>query len=187
MKVGSILAVMGLGLALYPSAFSMTYPEARAIAKSMPLAALDASNHGKLCELLGVKIIQDLNPDAEVLNGVEYRKQGRTLGELDLVVIRDYTVTDVIEVKCMASYSKAAHKADDQLARFASHIGRCDVDFSLGGSKLPCDAFGSTDIRLGKMSYTDASAVGFDYDLGFSRKDILALIKDARASYSTPD
>ncbi|MES2746309.1 MAG: hypothetical protein V4655_12835 [Bdellovibrionota bacterium] len=187
MKAYQALSLLCFGLSLSPSAFALTYGEAKSLAKSLPIQYLDSTDHGKLCEILGVKVVQDLNPGAEVLNGVEYRKDGRTIGELDLVILRDSVVTDVIEVKCMASYKKAANKADDQLERFAGYIGRCDVDFSLQGKKMPCDVFGNPDIRLGKMSYTDATSAGFDYDLDFSRKEILALIKDARASYSTAD
>ncbi len=181
------LASLALSFSLAPSALALTYGEAKSIAKSLPKQYLEGSDHGKLCEVLGVKIMQDLMPGATVMNGVSYRKRSLTIGELDLVVMKNNVVTDVIEVKCWSSYKKAANKADDQLERFSDYIGRCDVDFSLDGNKIPCNAFGNPNINLGKMSYKDAKSSGFDYDLNFTRKEILQLIKDARATYSVKE
>lgn len=187
MKSFRALASFALVLSFAPSAFALTYGEAKSIAKSLPKQYLDTTDHGKLCEVLGVKIMQDLRPGAEVLNGVVYKKKSRIVGELDLVVVENNVVTDVIEVKCMVAYKKAANKAEEQLSRFADYIGRCDVDFSLEKQKLPCDLFGNPDIRLGKMSYKDATSAGFNYNLNFTRNEILQLIKDARATYSVKD
>lgn len=181
------LASLVLGLSLAPSAFALTYGEAKSIAKTLPKQYLDSSDHGKLCEVLGVKIMQDLRPGATVLNGVAYRKRSMTIGELDLVVMQNNVVTDVVEVKCWSSFKKAANKANEQLDRFSDYIGRCDIDFTLEGKALPCDAFGNPDINLGKMSYKDAKTAGFNFDLNFTRNEILQLIKDARSTYNVKD
>lgn len=187
MKTFRALASCVLGLSLAPSAMALTYGEAKSLAKSLPMEYLDTTDHGKLCEVLGVKILQDANPGLQVLNGVVYKKKGRVVGELDLVMLKDNVVTDVIEVKCMSAYGKAANKAEEQLDRFSAYIGRCDVDFSVEGNAVPCDVFGNPDIRLGKMSYTDAKSAGFNFDLDFSRKELLQLIKDARATYNVKE
>ena len=187
MKSFRVLASLALGLCFVPSAMALTYGEAKSLAKSLPKEYLNTTDHGKLCEVLGVKILQDAYPGTQVMNGVLYKKKGRTVGELDLVILKDNVVTDVIEVKCMSSYKSAANKAEIQLDRFSAYIGRCDVDFSVEGKAVPCDVFGNPDIRLGKMSYTDAKSAGFNFDLDFTRKELLQLIKDARATYNVKE
>ena len=187
MKSFRALVSIALSLSIAESAFALTYGEAKSLAKTLPKEYLDTADHGKLCEVLGAKIVQDARPGAQVMNGVVYKKKGRTVGELDLVVIENNVVTDVIEVKCMAAYRKAANKAEEQLDRFSAYIGRCDINFSLEGKAVPCNIFGNPNIRLGKMSYTDAKSSGFNFGLDFTRKEILQLIKDARATYGVKE
>lgn len=175
----SLLAISFLGLSTQASA--LTYGQATDAIKELPAQYLNGSDHGKVCEILGVAVMKELHPEATVLNGVVYKKKKMTVGELDLVVIENNVVTDVIEVKCWKNYNSASNKADDQLDRFAGYIGRCDVDFSIEGEALPCDSFGNPDIRLGKMSYKDATKAGFNFDLSFTRKEILQLIKDVKS------
>lgn len=173
-------SALALTFALSSSAFALTYGEATTLAKTLPEHEYNGTDHGKLCEVLGQRVMQELRPNAEVLNGVIYKKNKRIVGELDLVIKEDGIVTEVIEVKCMVAYRKAVNKANEQLDRFSAYIGRCDVDFSLAGESLPCDVFGNPDIKLTKMSYKDATSVGFEHDLNFTRKEILQLVKDAQ-------
>lgn len=168
-------------LSLSSHAYSLTYGQAQGLVKDLPKQYLNSSDHGKLCEVLGVQVMKELHPNATIYNGVVYKKKTMTVGELDLVVVEDNVVTDVVEVKCWANYRKASNKADEQLDRFASYIGRCDVDFSIEGRALPCDAFGNPNIHLGKMSYKDATNSGFDFDFSLTRKEILQLIKDVNS------
>lgn len=168
-------------LTLSTHAFALTYGQAEGLAKKLPKEYMNPTDHGKLCEVLGVQVMQDLHPNATIYNGVVYKKKSMTVGELDLVVVEDNVVTNVVEVKCWKSYNSAAHKADTQLDRFSNYIGRCDVDFSLNGKAIPCDIFGNPNIRLGKMSYSDAAKAGFDYSLDLTRSQILQLINDVRS------
>src|SRR5262245_19512068 len=52
----------------------------------------------------------------------EYHLNGRTIGELDLVLLRKQKATEVIEVKCRKDYGDSADKADEQLDRFSQYI-----------------------------------------------------------------
>jgi hypothetical protein len=169
-------------LSLSSHAYALTYGQAQNVVKELPAEYLQGADHGKICEVLGVEVMKELHPNAEVMNGVVYKKKKMTVGELDLVVVENNVVTDVVEVKCWKNYSSASKKADEQLDRFADYIGRCDVDFSIQGAALPCDIFGNKNIRMGKMSYKDATNKGFNFDLSFTRKEILQLIKDVKSS-----
>jgi hypothetical protein len=149
-------------------------------AKNLPAGSFDLYDHGRLCEVLGQQKLEETLPaGTRILNGVEYRnKRGRVVGELDLVVIQNEKVVSVIEVKCMAGYSKASHKADEQLDRFSRYIGRCDkVDFSLHGKEIPCELFNNPDMELAKMSYSDARSAGFQYDLSMTRTELMAELR----------
>jgi hypothetical protein len=159
-----------------PHALAVTYGQAQSLARSLPEGSYSDSDHGKLCEVIGVAKMQELYPTAKVYNGVEYRDGQRVIGELDLVVEEDGVVTHVIEVKCMKNYGSAANKANEQLDRFSRYAGRCDIDFSLEGRPFPCEIFGTADIHYGKMSYEDATYAGFDFDFDLTRKQVLTLI-----------
>lgn len=165
-------------LFLSSQAYGLSLDDVRAIVKDAPKNSYSAANHGFLCERIAIRSVLEQKPGAEVLNGVEYRFRGRVIGELDLVVIEEGEVSEVIEVKCMKSFSSAAEMADEQLARVDPYLGRCDVDFSLDGDDLPCEIFSAGEKpALRKMSYSDARAVGFDYDIGVSRRELLRLIE----------
>lgn len=161
------------------SAFALSLDDVRSIVKGSSKSSYSVSDHGFLCERIAVETIHEQDPSAEILNGVEYKKKGgRIIGELDLVILHDNEVSEVIEVKCMKSFASASHKADEQLERFSSYLGHCDVDFSLDGEKVPCEAFSNPDIPLRKMSYADAKSAGFDYDIGVTRKELIKLIEE---------
>lgn len=166
-------------LPLSTAAFALNKGDVAKNAKNLPVGSFDLYDHGKICEVLGQQKLEETLPaGTRVLNGVEYRSKGRIIGELDLVVIQNDKVTQVIEVKCMASYNKAAHKADEQLDRFSQYIGACDkVKFSLHGEELPCGLFDNPEMKLGKMSYSDAESAGFDYNLSMTRAELMAELK----------
>lgn len=164
---------------LSSSAFALSLDDVRSIVKGSSKSSYSVADHGYLCERIAVETIHEQDPSAEILNGVEYKKKGgRVIGELDLVVLHDDVVSEVIEVKCMKNFASASHKADEQLERFSHYLGHCDVDFSLGGEGVPCEAFSNSDIPLRKMSYADARSAGFDYDIGVTRKELIKLIEE---------
>lgn len=157
------------------SAYSLSHEQIADIVSTADVA-FDTRDHGKLCELIGIAVMQEENPSAEIMNGIIYRKGHQTIGELDLVVLEEGQAREIIEVKCKKSYSSAASEANKQLNRFAQYAGRCDVDFSLEGDLIPCDVFATQSIVYSKMSYDDAVSKGFERSLGISRADLLDLI-----------
>gem|GEM_PF-5784705 len=171
------IGMMSLVVALAPQALALTYGQAVSLARSLPPGSYSSTDHGKLCEIIGLAALQEDFPDARIYNGIAYSDATRTIGELDLVVEENGVATHVIEVKCMKDFRSAARKADDQLARFSRYAGRCDIDFSLvGGEVVDCDLFANPQIIYGKMSYRDALSSGFDYELDLTRSQILTLI-----------
>lgn len=162
-------------LSFSASAFAVNKRDVARNAQALPKGSFDLWDHGKICEVLGQQKLEETLPaGSRVLNGVEYRTKKRVIGELDLVVIQNDIVTHVIEVKCMAEYGRAAHKADEQLDRFSQHVGKCGtVKFSLRGEELPCSVFENPDMILGKMSYSDAESAGFDFNFSMTRRELM--------------
>ncbi len=78
-------------------------------------------------------------PEYTVLVGIVYKVDGRTVGELDLVVMENRTNEAIIvgEVKCRHNLNGALAKANDQLSRFEHFVGRrnCSYEMYLADNK----------------------------------------------------
>ena len=87
-------------------------------------------NTGSICEEVGrLQVERELNsPNFEVVTGIEYGDNSRTIGELDIVVFdkKSGDVVHVAEVKCWKDMRGGLKKAREQRSRFlkAIHSGK---------------------------------------------------------------
>ncbi len=81
---------------------------------------------GTICEQVAKKQLESYfsDPEYTIQTGITYQRNGKTLGELDLVVFRnsDHQAILVGEVKCRRNLVRARRKAKQQLKRFAYAI-----------------------------------------------------------------
>ena len=118
-------------------------------------------------------------PRYEVLVGVAYNVNGRTLGELDMVVIDTQVkkATLVGEVKCYSNLKKGLTKAKQQRKRFLSTISNFkNIDFLdlETEEKIAPEVF--KDVRdFISVSQKGGVNVGFDYELSLSLDEMTAL------------
>lgn len=108
-------------------------------------------------------------PQYEVIVGVAYHLGGRTVGELDLVLMDKNTqkVTAVGEVKCYSNLRNGLAKAKQQRTRFLSHLGSGQpLEFinTSTGKKYHYEQFQYVRTFVA-VSQRGGKAVGFDYEL----------------------
>lgn len=142
---------------------------------------------GNVCEQLAKLKSQELFPEDEyeIFVGIEYgHRNGRVLGELDLVVSRkhDREVVRIGEVKCWRKLSGALAKAKMQLERFRSSISRIPqrLEFTHRNSTNP-EAFQVTQFdeepEYVSIAQQGAVAQGFDEELDLSLNEVIHLQK----------
>ena len=118
-------------------------------------------------------------PRYEVLVGVSYNVNGRTLGELDMVIIdtNSKQATMVGEVKCYSNLKKGLSKAKQQRKRFLSTISQFkNIDFL----DLTSEEKIAPEVFLGVREFVSISqkggkSVGFDYELPLSLDEMSSL------------
>lgn len=120
----------------------------------------------------------------EIITGIAYTdaRSHRTIGELDVVVIRkaDAMVLLVAEVKCWASLSGALNKAKNQRARFLQTLAS-GIPILLHTTGTPYVTFPRTAFSQSppfiSISQSGGEAVGFEATLGYSLDEMKNLRK----------
>nr|BFD59009.1 hypothetical protein CKG001_11160 [Bdellovibrio sp. CKG001]BFD62388.1 hypothetical protein BdHM001_10690 [Bdellovibrio sp. HM001] len=108
-------------------------------------------------------------PQYEVIVGVAYNLKGRTVGELDMVLLDKNTqkVAMVGEVKCYSNLKNGLTKAKQQRKRFLTHLGSGQpLEFinTATGEKYAYEQFQYV-TQFISVSQRGGKAVGFDYEL----------------------
>lgn len=119
------------------------------------------------------------SPRYEILVGVSYNVNGRTLGELDMVVIDNTTARAALvgEVKCYNELSKGLSKAKQQRKRFLTSISKFQnivyIDVTTK-EKLDSKIFAGV-TEFVSISQKGGRNVGFDYELTLSLDEMSQL------------
>ncbi|MFV8259617.1 hypothetical protein ACNQKP_17550 [Bdellovibrio bacteriovorus] len=108
-------------------------------------------------------------PQYEVIVGIAYNLKGRTVGELDMVLMDHNTqkVAMVGEVKCYSNLKNGLTKAKQQRKRFLTHLGSgAPLEFinTSTGEKYAYDKFQYVREFI-SVSQKGGKAVGFDVEL----------------------
>lgn len=109
-------------------------------------------------------------PQYEVIVGVAYNMNGRTLGELDLVILDKKTeqVEIVGEVKCYENLKRGLSKARQQRKRFLGHLSQSPdklVFINTSSEKVvPNKVFRTVKTFL-SVSQKGGEVIGFDHEL----------------------
>lgn len=162
----------------------------RPLFEAIKNAGVDYVVVGAVCEQATKALMQkQYGPQFTVLTGVEYaRSQGSTLGELDVVVVRnaDQKVLLVGEVKCWKDLKAAKKKANDQRQRIITNLKNAN------GLHLACldktchfNAKNFDQVqRFISISQDGGRQFGFELDLPYSLEQLMtvreALIKCQR-------
>lgn len=120
-------------------------------------------------------------PQYEVIVGVAYNWKGRTIGELDMVLM-DKNLNKVVmvgEVKCYTNFHSGLSKAKQQRKRFLSHLGSGKplhfVNTSTG------EIYDSSKFQYVQefisISQKGGRQAGFDYEMEYSL-DEMSQIRD---------
>lgn len=119
-------------------------------------------------------------PQYEVIVGVAYNLGGRTLGELDLVILDKTTeqIEIVGEVKCYENLKKGLNKARQQRKRFLSNLSQSGeklVFINTSTEKtVPNKMFRTVKTFL-SVSQKGGEVVGFDHELEHSLDEMSEL------------
>jgi len=135
---------------------------------------------GSVAEALAFALLEEIYPEEHfvILRGINYQDQeGRTLGELDLVVLDRYLaeVVLVAESKVSGEMRRAASRAAAQLDRFRYHLEEGAITgfssrYPGGPSLAPTQFLGST--RYVRIGGRGALGAGCDYELDLTREEI---------------
>ncbi len=133
---------------------------------------------GTICEEVARLRFEAQYPSDQyhVVTGIEYHGNGRTLGELDVVVFRndDNMAMIVAEVKCWNDKASGLRKAHAQLERFRGAIrGRVvtAMQNTADNEQFDADQF-TGDIKFVTISQDDGPDVGYDMTLGYSLQEL---------------
>lgn len=118
-------------------------------------------------------------PQYEVIVGVAYNLNGRTVGELDMVLMDKNTqkVSIVGEVKCYTNLKNGLTKAKQQRKRFLTHLGSgTPLEFinTSTGEKYAYEQFQYVSSFI-SVSQKGGKAIGFDYELEHSLDEMSQL------------
>ncbi|WII71069.1 hypothetical protein QJS83_11410 [Bdellovibrio sp. 22V] len=118
-------------------------------------------------------------PQYEVIVGVAYNVKGRTVGELDMVLMDKNTqkVAMVGEVKCYTDLKNGLKKAKQQRKRFLQTLGSgVPIEFvnTSTGEKYAYEQFQYV-TQFVSISQKGGRAVGFDYELEHSLDEMSQL------------
>lgn len=126
---------------------------------------------GAVCEEVARKEFSELYPAPvyEVIVGVAYNINGRTVGELDMVLLNKKTnrVEMVGEVKCYADMRSGLKKAKQQRKRFLRNLtSGLPLEFinTSTGEIYSADQFAGV-TQFISISQKGGRSVGFDYEL----------------------
>ncbi|KHD87856.1 MAG: hypothetical protein OM95_12710 [Bdellovibrio sp. ArHS] len=138
---------------------------------------------GAVCEEVAQVEFSELYPapQYEVIVGVAYNVKGRTVGELDMVLLDKNTqkVAMVGEVKCYTDLRNGLKKAKQQRKRFLQVLGSGQkIDFinTDTGKKYEYEQFQYVS-QFVSISQKGGKAVGFDYELEHTL-DEMSLLRD---------
>lgn len=136
---------------------------------------------GAVCEEVARAEFSELYPapQYEVIVGVAYNLKGRTVGELDMVLLDKNTqkVAMVGEVKCYTNLKNGLTKAKQQRKRFLTHLGAGQpLEFvnTTTGLKYSYEQFQYVREFI-SVSQKGGKAVGFDYELEHSLDEMSQL------------
>lgn len=118
-------------------------------------------------------------PQYEVIVGVSYNHMGRTLGELDMVLLDrgNQRVVMVGEVKCYSNLKKGLAKAKQQRQRFLANLGSGrQLEFlnTSTGERYSYEHFRYVS-QFVSVSQKGGKAIGFDYELDLSLDEMSQL------------
>lgn len=149
---------------------------------------------GTICEYLSMLRLEETYPTKEysIEVGIEYRQNGRVIGEIDVVVFRNSDMEAVLvgQVKCRKSMSSARKHASEQNHRFYKTV--------LGGESVTYRSTSKTSLAIhptqmdevetfitaaqdGGEEYGFDLSVGHDLDtVSHMRDELLACQKDGK-------
>lgn len=138
---------------------------------------------GVICEQLVALQMQEAYPAPQykITTGIAYAAKGRTLGELDVVVMdtqRNHRVIEVIEVKCTKSPARMLHKAKEQLARFVQTLASKQSIILYSTDNNPRIHYQKSQFisaQMGTASVSGSQGVGYNYELPFSKDEAMAI------------
>jgi len=142
-------------------------------------APFNYGNVGSVLEALAVEGMRRRYPEPlhSVVSGIEYKDAtGRTVGELDLVVLHNETGDALVvsEVKLSGNLRAAEQKANTQIKRFRESIANGEVvELRLkGGAQTNYRPSQFTNVLIfGKIGSKGAVAEGFDWEVDLSRDE----------------
>ena len=136
---------------------------------------------GTVCEQVAkIKMAQEYQaPEYDVVTGIAYRDDERTIGELDVVVIskRTHKAIVVAEVKCWKNLRGARNKAQDQRSRFQKTIKRgtkIELACTDGSCQYRRGDFDSVEKFL-SISQEGGRDAGFEMELPYSLDELMDL------------
>ncbi len=141
---------------------------------------VDVSNIGSILELLAFRKIKELYPPPvyDVFTGLQYfEEDGRTAGELDIVVWKhdENKVMIIYEAKLSYNYANARRKAESQLKRFRCFLSEGRIHhfaFTSGRNhSLTPDHFARVE-KYGLIGGRGVKAVGWDVEIDIARVEL---------------
>lgn len=134
---------------------------------------------GTVCEQVASLELRKTYPpsDYQIVTGIEYGDNQRTIGELDVVVFEKRSKQAVLvgEVKCWKDLSAARQKALDQRQRFQSSLKRAielhDYEFEYNKAQF------QNVQRYVAIAPKGAKAAGFEMDLENTLAELMQLRK----------
>lgn len=134
---------------------------------------------GTVCEQVARIELEKTYPESEyqIVNGIEYGDNTRTIGELDVVIFKKSTKKAVLvgEVKCWRDLKGALAKAKDQRQRFIRSLSKKidlhDSEFSYDKSQF------SNVEKYVAIAPQGAKAAGFDIDMENTLNELMDLRK----------
>lgn len=142
-------------------------------------SALDYEIVGTVCEQVArIELYKTYPPEKfEIVNGIEYGDNTRTIGELDVVIFEKATKQAVLvgEVKCWKDNSAARVKALDQRQRFIRSLKKNiylhdhDTDYDKSQFKNVQ--------KFVSIAPKGSKAAGFEIDMENSLKELMELRK----------
>ena len=132
---------------------------------------------GTVCEEVArLRLADQYRSDRyDIETGIEYKSNGRTIGELDVVVFDRRTSEAIViaEVKCWTNMSSGHKKAMDQLSRFQRSVNDRIIDEMRNlstGKRYKYTQF-DEDIKFITASQAGGESAGFEMTLGYGLND----------------
>ncbi len=153
----------------------------------------DYTVYGVVCEVLAKDMIEKSYPSDRynIVIGIAYKNRRRTIGELDLVILRksDGEAISVGEVKCGRNLSATLKKAKTQLRRFHSYRNSDQLDrltFTDNHEEYKPRQFDGQ-ISYFSVAQRGAKDAGFTFEIPISHKEIKSLHERLKSCQSHPD